>query len=96
MNLDDLKVIARITGNDAMDSNWRASVVETEDTLKDFVKASKKWTRLPIARFGSVDGFRCVTFVTKRKTRETQIMTVIDFGYARIVIDEPVIRVKYD
>lgn len=93
-NLENLKKFAAATNNELFDADykggeWMIEAVETQESLDDFVAASKGWNERSAMKQGEIAGFKFVAWknVQARKGQPRRDMTVIDFGDVRFAID---------
>jgi hypothetical protein len=91
MDAEKLIKFAEATGYDLYDHEygWMVKVVETHDTIKDFVDASHGWAECSSMRTGEIAGFEFVAWesVQVAKGQPRRSLSVVDFGDVRVAMD---------
>lgn len=87
----DLMLFSKATNNEVYDAvhGWNYGVVETKETIEDFLKAASSFELCTKEKFGEIAGFKFVAFskVQKNKGYTRKTLSVIDFGDVRYAID---------
>lgn len=94
MNIEHKKLIAAATKNNLIDADydvetWMVDAVETQETIENFLDASRSYAERTRAKLGTIAGFDFVAFseVQLRKGQPRRSLSVIDFGDYRVALD---------
>jgi hypothetical protein len=85
---------AAATKNELFDPEWHGGewmvgVVETAETIEQFIESSNKYASCTNDKFGEIAGCKFVAWkeVQTAKGQQRQSLSVIDFGDFRVAID---------